>query len=135
MKRRGTFARRVFLIAGIYGLVTLVPQYFMEGALNRNFPPPLTHPEQFYGFIGVALAWQFAFLFVASDVQRFRPFMLPAVLEKVSFGAAVLILYAQSRVAPPVVFAGSIDLLLAVLFVLAFRTTRTSEESFPLDGI
>ena len=111
MKTRHTFARRVFSVAGVYGLVTLVPQYFMESALNRHFPPPLTHPELFYGFIGVAIAWQCAFLLIARDPQRFRLFMLPAVLEKLSFGAATLALCAQGRVGWVVVCAGSIDLI------------------------
>ena len=123
MNTQPTFARRVFLVAGIYGLAVLLPQYFMEVTLNRNFPPPLTHPDQFYGFLGVATAWQFAFLLIARDVQRFRLFMLPAVVEKLSFGLATLVLYGQGRVPPLVVCAGSIDLLLAAFFVLAFRST------------
>ncbi len=51
-----TFAKRVFLVAGVYGLAVLFPQYFMEGQTGRDFPPPINHPEYFYGFIGVALA-------------------------------------------------------------------------------
>ena len=125
MKSRHVFAQRVFLTAGIYGLIVLLPQYFMEGALSRHFPPPLTHPENFYGFIGVALAWQCGFLLIARDVQRFRLFMLPAVLEKLSFGLATLVLYAQSRVSLGVVCAGSIDLLFGAFFVLAFRASRS----------
>jgi len=117
------FSRKVFFIAGIYGLVVLLPQYFMEKTLNRNFPPPLTHPEHFYGFVGVAIAWQFAFLLIARDPVRFRPLMIPAILEKLAFGIAALVLYAQGRLAPLVLGAGSIDLLLAVLFFFAFRAT------------
>jgi hypothetical protein len=124
MKTNHTFSKMVFFIAGVYGLIVLVPQYFMEEALNRNFPPPLTHPEQFYGFVGVAVAWQYAFLVIASDVQRFRSFMLPAVLEKLSFGAATLALYAHGRVTLLVVWAGCVDLLFAVFFVLASRASR-----------
>src|SRR5262249_3338724 len=120
------FASRIFLAAAVYGLVALVPPYFMEERLNRSFPPALTHPEHFYGFIGVAVAWQFAFLLIARDVHRFRPFMLPAVLEKISFGIAALVLYAQGRAAPLVAAAGCIDLLLALLFILAFRASRGS---------
>jgi len=44
---------------------------------------------------GVAIAWQFAFCIITQDVQRLRNFMLPAVLEKLSFGAATLVLYAR----------------------------------------
>jgi hypothetical protein len=110
------FAQRVFLVAGIYGVLTLLPQYFLEGRIAME-NPPMMHPEYFYGFIGVALAWQCAFLLVARDVQRYRPFMLAAVLEKLSFGLAVPVLYAQGRVAALVAGVGVIDLLLAVLFV------------------
>ena len=85
------FARRVFLGAGIYGLIVLLPQYFMEGRFSRDFPPALTHPEHFYGFLGVAVAWQCAFLLIARDVERFRPFMLPAMVEKVSFVRPLLL--------------------------------------------
>jgi len=60
--RSVTFARRVFAAAGIYGVLVLAPQYFMEGRIGRDFPPPITHPEHFYRFIGVALAWQVLFL-------------------------------------------------------------------------
>jgi hypothetical protein len=122
------FARRVFLGAGIYGLIVLLPQYFMEGRFSRDFPPALTHPEHFYGFLGVAVAWQCAFLLIARDVGRFRPFMLPAVVEKVSFGAAAIVLYAQGRLAPLVFYAGCVDLMLAALFVAAYRACRSGVE-------
>jgi hypothetical protein len=59
------FARRLFLLAGIYGILVLAPQYFLEAKLGQDYPPPITHPEQFYGFIGVALAWQAAFLLIS----------------------------------------------------------------------
>jgi hypothetical protein len=112
--------RRVFLVAGIYGIVVLLPQYFIEMGL----PEPMARPEHFYGFIGVALAWQFAFLLIATDVQRYRPLMLVGVLEKLSFGLAVLVLYALGRVSAGVLGAGVIDLALGALFVLAFRHTE-----------
>jgi hypothetical protein len=118
-----TFAKRVFLLAGIYGLVILIPQYFLEARLGRDFPPPITHPEHFYGFIGVALAWQVLFLLVARDPVRYRLMMLPAILEKLSFGITAWVLFVQGRLAPPVLGPASIDLLLAGLFALAFRRT------------
>jgi hypothetical protein len=93
--KRHKFSARVFLGAGIYGVVALLPQYFLEEKLARDFPSPLNHPEHFYGFIGVALAWQFVFLIIAGDVQRYRPLMLPATLEKLSFGVAALVLYGK----------------------------------------
>jgi len=47
------FARVVFLVAGIYGLIVLLPQYFLEAKVGLDSPPPITHPEFYYGFIGV----------------------------------------------------------------------------------
>ena len=58
---------------------------------------------------------------IATDVKRYRLLMLPAVLEKPSFGLATVILYGNDRAS--VVCAGTIDLVLAVLFALAFRST------------
>jgi hypothetical protein len=123
MNASPSFARRVFLVAGIYGVMVILPQYFLEGQLGRDFPPPLNHPEHFYGFLGVGLAWQVVFLLIASDVRRYRLLMLPAILEKLSFGIAVLVLYAQGRVAPLLVGFGLVDLLLAALFVIAYHVT------------
>jgi hypothetical protein len=118
-----SFARRVFTIAGIYGIVALAPQYFMEQRVGRDFPPPITHPEHFYGFIGVALAWQIVFLIVAREPRRYRMIMIPAVLEKLAFGIAAVVLYLQGRLAAFVLTFGIVDLILALLFTLSFRAT------------
>jgi hypothetical protein len=123
-----TFAKRVFFIAAIYGVVVLVPQYFMEARIGRDFPPPITHPEHFYGFIGVALAWQVLFFMIARDPARYRGAMIPGILEKVAFGVAALALYAQGRLNVPVLVAGVIDLIFAALFWVAWRQTVTSSE-------
>jgi hypothetical protein len=117
------FARRVFLIAGIYGLLVLPPHYLMEKKIGRDTPPAITHPEFFYGFVGVATAWQVAFLIIARDPVRYRLMMIPGILEKVGFGAAALVLYAQSRLAPMMLAAGIGDLIFAALFAAAFAMT------------
>jgi len=129
-----TFARRVFRFAAIYGILVLVPQYFLEERLAIDFPPPLTHPEHFYGFVGIALAWQFVFLLIASDVPRYRPLMLVAVLEKLAFGIPAWVLTLQGRVAAPVAAVGSIDLVLGALFAAAFIATRESQSPAPRPG-
>jgi hypothetical protein len=123
------FARRVFLVAGIYGVLVLLPQYSIEEMIGRNYPPPITHPEYFYGFIGVALAWQVAFLIIARDVRRYRPLMLPAILEKVTFGVAAVLLYANGRVTGSMAAGGIVDLMLAFLFALAFRATSNADRA------
>lgn len=117
------FARRVYLAAAIYGFIVLVPQYFLEASLV----PPTTHPEQFYGFIGIALAWQFVFVMIARDVRRYRALMPVTVLEKLAFGLPALILYLQGRVPVPVLAVGLIDLLLGTLFAIAYVTTRPAQ--------
>jgi hypothetical protein len=125
------FARRVFLAAGVYGLAVLVPLYFLEGLIGRDAPPAITHPEFFYGFVGVGVAWQVAFLVIARDPARFRPLMIPAVLEKASFGFAVLALFAAGRVPVPVLLGALIDLLLGALFVAAYLGTAGGQDGRP----
>jgi hypothetical protein len=119
-----SFARRVFTGAGVYGLVVLLPQYFAEGRVGRDFPPPITHPEYYYGFIGVALAWQFAFFVISTDPARFRPLMIPAILEKAVFAVPVAVLYASGRVNTQMFLAGAVDAVLGVLFAIAYVKTR-----------
>lgn len=123
-----SFARRVFLVAGFYGVLVLVPQYFLEGKIGRDHPPALTHPEYFYGFVGVALAWQVLFLIVARDPLRYRPLIIPAILEKLAFGLAVIVLFAQQRVPATLLFAAGVDLLLAVLFFVAWQRLGALEQ-------
>jgi hypothetical protein len=119
------FAKRVFLIAAIYGFLVLLPQYFLEGKTGRDFPPAITHVEYYYGFIGIALAWQFVFLFIARDPVRYRPIMLAAVIEKASFGLPAMALYVQGRLRAEMLAAGVLDLILGVLFIAAYRRTAS----------
>ena len=118
------FARRVYTIAGIYGLIVMFPQYFLEGRIGRDNPPPITHPEYFYGFIGIVLVWQLAFLVIARDPARFRALMPVTVLEKLVFAVPVLLLWAQGRVAPSVLPFAGLDLLLGALFLASYVRTR-----------
>lgn len=118
------FARYSFLIAGIYGLIALAPQYFMEAKNGRDFPPAITHPEYYYGFIGVALAWQIVFLIISRDPARYRPVMLAAMFEKFSFAIAAVVLFLQNRLHAMMLGAGMLDLILGVLFVISFLKTK-----------
>jgi hypothetical protein len=121
------FAKRLFLVAGIYGVLVLAPQYFLEAKTGRDFPPPITHPEYYYGFIGVALAWQVLFLIIARDPVRYRAMMIAAVLEKATFGVASIILFLQERVSPIMLGFGIVDLILGALFVSAYLKTETQD--------
>ena len=114
------FARRVFLMAGIYGVIVLLPQYFLEQRIGHDYPPAITHPEFFYGFVGTALAFQILFLILASDPIRYRPMMLPSILEKAAFGLAAVLLFLQQRLPLATLGFGVIDLLLGALFLVAY---------------
>lgn len=121
------FAQWVFRIAGIYGLLALLPMYALEKQVGMDYPPAITHPENYYGFIGVAVAWQFAFLIIGQDPIRYRLLMLPAVLEKFSFAGAIAVLLLQGRVAGPVIAFAGVDFLLGLLFIWAFLSLRNSQ--------
>ena len=114
------FASRLFLFAGIYGILVLAPQYLAETGAGLALPEPIRNPEHFYGFVGLALVWQLVFILISRDVERFRPLMLLAVLEKLAFGVPVLVLYARDRVNAIVLAFGLVDLVLGVLFLAAF---------------
>ena len=120
------FARRVFLIAAIYGLIVLLPQYFLEEKTGREFPPAITHPEYFYGFIGIAVAWQIVFLIISRDPIRYRPLMLVAVVEKIAFGFPAIALYVGGRLSGQMLGAGIVDLILGAFFILAYKRTATA---------
>jgi len=119
------FAKIVFFVAGIYGLLILTPIYFMEGKIGRETPPAITHPEYFYGFLGAGLAWQVLFLVLSRDPVRYRPMILPSVLEKISYGIALAILYSQHRLPLSVLTIGSVDWIFAFLFLAAYFITKS----------
>jgi hypothetical protein len=124
-------AKIVFRVAGIWGLLVLTPLYFMFDLIGRSDPPPITHPGFFYGFVGIGLAWQVAFIFIATDPVRYRPLMIPGILEKISWGAAVIVLVLQGRMHnSDLVFAGT-DLLLCLLFIIAYVKTPSRESNEP----
>ncbi len=120
------FPKVCFQIAGVYGIVALLPQYFLEAKNSRDFPPEITHPEYYYGFVGVALAWQVAFFIIAKDPVRYRAMMIPAIIEKGSFGIAAVVLFSLNRLNPLMLSAGVFDLIVGALFVVAYLRTPTS---------
>ncbi len=116
-------AKIVFWIAGIWGVLVLAPLYFIFDMIGRQDPPPITHPAFYYGFVGAALAWQIAFMIIATNPVRFRPLMLAGIVEKFSYGAALTVLYLQHRLHPSDLTFGVVDLLFGILFVFAFLKT------------
>src|SRR5271157_6058043 len=117
------FAKVVYWVAGIWGLLVITPLYFMFDLIGKNDPPAITHPGFYYGFAGLGLAWQIAFLVIARDPVRVRPMMIPSMVEKLSWGIAVVVLVMQGRMhGSDLVFAGT-DLVLGMLFVAAYVKT------------
>lgn len=117
------FFQVIFLFAGLYGIVVLTPLYFLERRIGIDHPPAITHPEFYYGFIGVALACQVAFLIVAWDPLRYRAFMIPAILEKLSFAVPCTLLWWQGRLNSSTFAMSLIDGAFALLFAIAFWIT------------
>jgi len=122
MSGEPVFARRVFRIAGWYGLAVTLPLYVLEGRIGADQPPPIAHPEFYYGFAGVCAAFQLVFLFIASDPRRYRPLMLAAMAEKLSV-VGVLAQFALGRLPWRAVGLWPVDLLWLALFVAAYRRT------------
>lgn len=118
-----TFARVVFVAAGMWGIVVLTPLYFLVDLTGRQYAAPVDYPHFFYGFLSVAMAWQFAFLVIASSPSRFRPVMVAGIVEKFGHVAGVTILYNAGRLSVPDATAAVPDFILGVLFIVAFAMT------------
>ena len=122
------FAKVVFWVASVWGVLVLTPLFFIFDMIGRNDPPPITHPGFYYGFATVALTFQLVFIVIATDPLRFRPMMIPSVIEKFSYAVVVIALYLQHRMrAGDLVFVGT-DLLLGLLFVAAFLKTKATSQ-------
>jgi hypothetical protein len=126
------FARWVFLLAGVSGVLLVAPAYFLEGPSEKIDPPPVNRSEYYYGLVGSVLAWQLGYLLIASDPIRFRPVMLLGSLGKASVAIAVAILYAKGKASPLWVGLASMDATWVVLFLIAHQ--RTAREKPPLVG-
>ena len=122
---RTRFARVVFIGAGVWGIVVLTPLYWLVEVTGRQYSPPADYPHFFYGFLSVAMVWQIAFLAIGSNPARFRPMMIPCVLEKFGHVATLAVLYNQARISFADVQAAGPELLLGILFIVAFARTRS----------
>jgi hypothetical protein len=121
------FSRWVYRIAGIYGILATFPLYFYEHQLGVDYPPPVSHPEYYYGFAGVTLVWQLLFLAMARDPVKYRSIMPFTVLEKATILPLFLILYPGGRFPALWLVPATIDIILGLLFLTAYiRTVQTS---------
>ena len=121
------FARLTFIGAGIWGIAVLTPLYWLFDLTGRSYSSPTDYPHFFYGFLSVAMAWQIAFLVIGSNPARYRPLMIPGMLEKLGHVGGVAVLYGNARISVADAQAAIPDLLLAILFMIAFATTRGSD--------
>jgi len=120
------FAKYLFYVAGVWGILVITPLFFIFDKIGQQDPPPVTHPLFYYGFAGVAVAWQFVVLASGSNPVRFRPLMLVSILEKLGYFLPAVVLYLQHRVHPVDLVISCGDALLAVLFFIAYLKTPSS---------
>ena len=120
------FARIVFAVAGGLGLLILLPGFFTIDMVSRQYPPVVTHPDFDYGFLCVTVAWQVAFLVIATDPSRYRALMPAVMLEKFPYVTMLLVLFARGQLAAAQLAAVAIDGSLGVLFIVAYVKTRPS---------
>ena len=118
------FAKLIFIVAGIWGIAVLTPLYWLVDVTGRPYAAPADYPHFYYGFLTVAMAWQIAFLLIGTNPARYRLLMLPAMLEKLGYVGTLIVMYVNGRI--PVADTGPVvpDLLLGVLFIVAFAGTR-----------
>jgi hypothetical protein len=117
------FARIVFIGAGVWGVVVLIPLYFLFDISGRQYAPPTDYPHFFYGFVSVAMAWQIVFLMIGSNPARFRALMIPSVIEKLGWVVTLAVLHSQARISTLDASAAVPDMLLGILFIAAFAKT------------
>ena len=117
------FAKFVFIGAGVWGLVVIAPLYFLLDISGREYAFPTSYPHFFYGFLTVTTAWQIAFLLIGSNPVRFRPLMIPAVIEKLGYVVAVAVLHGRGLISTTDAMTAAPDVVLGVLFVAAFVKT------------
>src|SRR4029077_1995823 len=94
------FARIVFVIAGVWGILVITPLYFLHDVTGQPYAAPTLYPHFFYGFLSVTTAWQIAFLVIGSNPARFRPLMIPSIVEKAGYVITVAVLYSHGRISP-----------------------------------
>ena len=125
---RVRFAKIVFLAAGLWGIVVLTPLFLLLDLTGRHYASPTEYPHFFYGFLSVAMAWQIAFLIIGWDPVRFRPLMIPSIIEKFGYVLTVAVLYSHAGMSSADATTAAPDLLLGILFMAAFaRTPRSGQ--------
>ena len=113
------FAKWVLIVGGIFGLLAIIPLYFIE----NQIAPGLNYPEFYYGFIGINILWQILYIYISTNLSRFRPIILFAFFVKILGVISISWLILTERT--ETWWYGIIisDLILAIMFVTAYRIT------------
>jgi hypothetical protein len=122
------FARVVFIAGGVWGIAALAPFYWLVDISGRHYTAPMDYPQFFWGFFSVALTWQFAFLLIGSNPVRFRPLMLPAIVEKFGFIVTLALLLGRGRISAADAVAAIPDTVVGLLFIAAFAATSSETD-------
>jgi len=88
--------------------------------MGADNPPAITHPEYYYGFVGVALAFQLVFIIISTDPWKYRPLMLAAIFEKLAFVIPTFYLFSQGSPLGTIIIGALLDLMWAILFVASY---------------
>ena len=127
------FAKWVFTLGGIFGLIMITPLFFLEGEMARMSGAPLSQPENYYGFVGVTFAWQLVYLVIGRNPAPYRPIMLLGALGKVIFFTSCWVLAYQGRTPVLTAVIASPDIVLAGLFLAAWWRTRATAAALEPD--
>lgn len=114
----------LFRGAAIYGLIVLLPLYFLEQVVAAP-AATILHPEYYYGFVGAAAAWQLVYWTIGSDPVRYRPLMALSVVAKFSFWIPTFLLWLNGRTPTSTFAFVNVDLILGLAFLFAWRSLKT----------
>lgn len=117
-------ARWLFRGAAIYGLIVLLPLYFLEHVVAAP-AASIPHAEYYYGFVGSAAAWQLVYWTIGGDPIRYRAFMPLGVIAKFSFWAPSLVLWLNGRTPTSTFIFTNVDLALGIAFFVAWRALKS----------
>jgi hypothetical protein len=118
-------ARWIFLIAGVFGLLLMIPIAVDVKVIGQIVPPGGSF---FYGSIMLNMCWQILYIFLSRDPVRYRPMMIPSFLAEASapFASTWLYLYGYRLWIPTVVADGAFAILFLVAFWSAGRERNNS---------
>ena len=123
------FTRIVYGSAAAYGFISLLPLYFLLEKVGREAPPPITHPEFYYGFVGVTFLWQLVFVIIAKNPVEYRSLIPITILEKFVYTLPVVLLYFAGRVHVSIMQSSLVDPVFGILFIAAYFRVSDAKRS------